>query len=52
MEKDVTIKRDGLKLALKVSIPDTDKYDVAVLAYGFVGMMDPRINNLLPVLAE
>lgn len=51
-EKDITIMRDGLKLAAKVSIPDTPKYDVAILAYGFVGMMDPKVNDLLPVIAE
>lgn len=51
-EKDITIKRDGLNLAAKISVPDTDKYDVAILAYGFVGMMDPKVNDLLPVLAE
>lgn len=51
-EKDITIKRDGLNLAAKISVPETDKYDVAILAYGFVGMMDPKVNDLLPVLAE
>lgn len=52
VEKDITITRDGLRLAAKVSIPNTEKYDVVVLAYGFVGMMDPKVNDLLPVLAE
>lgn len=51
-EKDVTITRDGLQLAAKVSIPNSKKYDLAILAYGFVGMMDPKVNDLLPVLAE
>ncbi|GHV98379.1 alpha/beta hydrolase [Lactobacillus nasalidis] len=51
-EKDVTIMRDGLKLAAKVSIPDSEEYDLAILAYGFVGMMDPKVNDLLPVIAE
>lgn len=52
MEKDIIIKRDGLNLAAKVSFPDQDQYDVAILAYGFVGMMDPKVNDLLPVLAQ
>lgn len=52
MEKDITIMRDGLKLAEKVSIPESKEYDIAILAYGFVGMMDPKVNDLLPVLAE
>lgn len=51
-EKDITIKRDGLKLAAKISIPNSETYDVAILAYGFVGMMDPKVNDLLPVLAQ
>lgn len=51
-EKDITITRDGLKLAAKVSIPDKTNYDVAILAYGFVGMMDPKVNDLLPVIAQ
>ena len=51
-EKDFTIMRDGLKLAAKISVPDKEKYDVAILAYGFVGEMDPKINDLLPVIAE
>lgn len=25
---------------------------MAILAYGFVGMMDPKVNDLLPVLAQ
>ncbi|MDF4029977.1 alpha/beta hydrolase [Lactobacillus delbrueckii] len=52
MEKDITIMHDGLKLAAKVSIPESKEYDIAILAYGFVGMMDPKVNDLLPVLAE
>lgn len=52
MEKDITIMRDGLKLAAKVSIPESKEYDIAILAYGFVGMMDSKVNDLLPVLAE
>lgn len=51
-EQDITIKRDGLNLATKISIPRTKRYDVAILAYGFVGMMDPKVNDLLPVLAK
>lgn len=51
-EKDITIMRDGLKLAAKVSFPETEEYDLAILAYGFVGMMDPKVNDLLPVIAE
>lgn len=51
-EKDITIKRDGLNLAAKIFVPNTDKYDVAILAYGFVGMMDPKVNDLLPVMAK
>lgn len=51
-EKDLTIMRDGPKLAAKVSIPNTKKYNTAILAYGFVGMMDPKVNDLLPVLAK
>lgn len=51
-EKDIIIMRDGLKLAAKVSIPNTEKYDVVILAYGFVGMMDPKVNDPLPVLTE
>ncbi|CCI84552.1 hydrolase, alpha beta domain protein [Lactobacillus pasteurii DSM 23907 = CRBIP 24.76] len=51
-EKDIIIMRDGLKLAAKVSIPNTEKYDVVILAYGFIGMMDPKVNDLLPVLLQ
>lgn len=51
-EKDIIITRAGLKLTAKISVPDKEKYDVVVLAYGFVGMMDPKVNDLLPVLAE
>lgn len=39
MKKDVTIMRDGLKLAAKVSIPESKEYDIAILAYGFVGIL-------------
>lgn len=52
MEKNITIKRDGLNLAAKISVPDNDKFNLAILAYGFVGSMDPAVNDLLPVLAE
>ena len=51
-EQDIIIKRDGLKLAAKVALPEAKKYDIAILAYGFVGMMDPKVNDLLPVLAN
>ncbi|MBP2056874.1 pimeloyl-ACP methyl ester carboxylesterase [Lactobacillus colini] len=51
-EKNITIKRDGLNLAAKISLPNSDNYDVAILAYGFVGMMDPKVNDLLPVIAQ
>ena len=52
IEKDICIKRDGLNLAAKVAVPNTNNYDVAILAYGFVGMMDPKVNDLLPTLAQ
>lgn len=51
-EKNITIKRDGINLAAKVALPKKNYYDVAILAYGFVGAMDPKINDLLPVLAK
>lgn len=50
-EQRVKIKRDGLNLAMIVNIPETPTYDVAVLAYGFMGRMDPSVNDLLPNLA-
>lgn len=57
MEKDKIIKRDGLKLAAKVSVPNSKKFNLVIFAYGFMGMMapkvpDPSINNLLPVTAK
>ncbi|MFV4916361.1 hypothetical protein VSS59_06580 [Lactobacillus delbrueckii subsp. allosunkii] len=51
MEKDITIMRDGLKLAAKVSIPESKEYDIVILAYGFVGMMDPYLLRNLPKLS-
>lgn len=52
MEKEFTIKRDGLDLAAKISIPDKENFDLAILAYGFAAVMDNCSNDLLPVLAE
>ncbi len=51
-EKDIKISRDGLNLAAKVSLPKNSTFDLAILAYGFVGEMNPRVNNLLPEIAD
>ena len=52
-EKDITITRAGLKLAAKVSVPDTDKYDLVIFMYGFGGPKMPKnANTLIPDLAK
>ena len=51
-EKEITFTRETLTLQGRLALPDQDKFDLAILIYGFAGQMINSPSSLLPELAE